>query len=253
MLPASSENDPQVPSGNTATDHALLRLERVDKVFQMGEVAVRALDDVSLTIRDGEFLVMAGPSGSGKSTILNIVGGLDTASAGEIWFRDREMTSFNAAELTRYRRETVGFIFQFYNLVPNLSAEENVMISTELSDDPMDVTEALQLVGLAERMHHFPSQLSGGEQQRVAIARALAKNPQLLLCDEPTGALDFRTGKRVLRMLVDLNRQLGKTIVLITHNSAIAPVADRVIRLRSGQVVETHENPQPTPPEEIIW
>jgi len=253
MTPASSENDPVVPSGSTATDRALLRLERVDKVFQMGEVAVRALDDVSLTIRDGEFLVMAGPSGSGKSTILNIVGGLDTASAGEVWFRDREMTSFNTAELTRYRRETVGFVFQFYNLVPNLSAEENVMVSTELSDDPMDVTEALQLVGLADRMHHFPSQMSGGEQQRVAIARALAKNPQLLLCDEPTGALDFKTGKRVLRMLVDLNRQLGKTIVLITHNSAIAPVADRVIRLRSGQVVETHENPRPTPPEEIIW
>jgi len=253
MTPASSENDPVVPSGSTATDRALLRLERVDKVFQMGEVAVRALDDVSLTIRDGEFLVMAGPSGSGKSTILNIVGGLDTASAGEVWFRDREMTSFNTAELTRYRRETVGFVFQFYNLVPNLSAEENVMVSTELSDDPMDVTEALQLVGLADRMHHFPSQMSGGEQQRVAIARALAKNPQLLLCDEPTGALDFKTGKRVLRMLVDLNRQLGKTIVLITHNSAIAPVADRVIRLRSGQVVETHDNPRPTPPEEIIW
>jgi len=253
MTPASSENDPVVPSGSTATDRALLRLERVDKVFQMGEVAVRALDDVSLTIRDGEFLVMAGPSGSGKSTILNIVGGLDTASAGEVWFRDREMTSFNTAELTRYRRETVGFVFQFYNLVPNLSAEENVMVSTELSDDPMDVTKALQLVGLAERMHHFPSQMSGGEQQRVAIARALAKNPQLLLCDEPTGALDFKTGKRVLRMLVDLNRQLGKTIVLITHNSAIAPVADRVIRLRSGQVVETHDNPRPTPPEEIIW
>ncbi len=231
----------------------LLRLEHVDKTFQMGEVAVKAVDDVSLDIREGEFLVMTGPSGSGKSTILNIVGGLDTASAGTVWFRNRDMTAFNARELTMYRRDTIGFIFQFYNLVPNLSAEENVMVSTELSDDPMDVAEALRLVDLEDRMHHFPSQLSGGEQQRVAIARALAKNPALLLCDEPTGALDFNTGKRVLRMLVDLKKQLGKTIVLITHNSAIAPVADRVIRLRSGQVVEVHENAEPVPPEEITW
>ncbi len=234
-------------------DHVLLRLEHVDKVFQMGQLAVKALSDVSLTIRQGEFLVMTGPSGSGKSTILNIVGGLDSVTAGEVWFRQRRMTAFTSSELTRYRRDTVGFIFQFYNLVPNLSAEENVMVSTELSSDPMDVVEALQLVGLDERRHHFPSQLSGGEQQRVAIARALAKNPALLLCDEPTGALDFSTGKRVLRMLVDLNRQLGKTIVLITHNSAIAPIADRVVRLRSGQVVEIHDNPEPVPPEEITW
>jgi len=242
---------PATPS--QPADHALLRLEHVDKVFRMGEVAVEALNDVSLQIRRGEFLVMAGPSGSGKSTILNIVGGLDTVTAGEVWFGDRRMNEFSPAELTRYRREVVGFVFQFYNLVPNLSAEENVMVSTELSDDPMDVAEALRLVELQDRMHHFPSQLSGGEQQRVAIARALAKNPELLLCDEPTGALDFSTGKRVLRMLVDLKDQLGKTIVLITHNSAIAPVADRVIRLRSGQVVEMHDNPKPVPPEEITW
>ena len=235
------------------TSHALLRLEKVDKTFQMGEVSVEALSDVSLRILEGEMLVMVGPSGSGKTTILNIVGGLDTATGGRVWYRDREMTSFTPAELTRYRRDTVGFIFQFYNLVPNLTAQENVMVSTELSDDPMDVAEALRLVGLEERSDHFPSQLSGGEQQRVAIARALAKNPALLLCDEPTGSLDFNTGKRVLRMLVDLKQRLGKTIVLITHNNAIAPVADRVIRLRSGQVVEVHANPQPTPPEEITW
>jgi putative ABC transport system ATP-binding protein len=219
----------------------------------MGEVAVRALDDVSLEIREGEFLVMVGPSGSGKSTILNIVGGLDTATKGRVFFRDREMTSFAPAELTRYRRDTVGFVFQFYNLVPNLSARENVMVSTEISDEPLGVDDALEMVGLEERLDHFPAQMSGGEQQRVAIARALAKNPELLLCDEPIGALDFAAGKRILRLLVDLQKRLGKTVVLITHNGAIAQVADRVIRLRSGQVVEVKENPQPLPPEEVTW
>ena len=232
---------------------ALVRLEKVGKRFGTGEVAVEALRDVSLEIRRGELLVMVGPSGSGKTTILNIIGGLDTVTDGRVWFRDREITAFTAAELTRYRRDTVGFVFQFYNLVPNLTARENVMVSTEISRDPMDVDEALRLVELEDRMDHFPSQLSGGEQQRVAIARALAKNPELLLCDEPTGALDFATGKRVLRLLVDLKRTLGKTIVLITHNAAIAQAADRVVRLRSGQIVEVHANPPPVPPEEIIW
>ena len=231
----------------------LLRLESVHKTFHMGDVAVHALDDVSLEIRPGEFLVMVGPSGSGKSTILNIVGGLDTATAGQVYYRDREMTSFSSSELTRYRRDTVGFVFQFYNLVPNLTARENVMVSTEISNNPLDVDEALAMVGLDERLDHFPAQMSGGEQQRVAIARALAKNPDLLLCDEPTGALDFATGKRVLRLLVDLKQRLRKTIVLITHNGAIAQVADRVIRLRSGQVVEVKENAQPLPPEEVVW
>ncbi|MBU4400829.1 MAG: ABC transporter ATP-binding protein [Planctomycetes bacterium] len=234
-------------------NRVLLRLRNVGKTFQMGEVAVEALSDVSLDIYAGEFLVMVGPSGSGKTTILNLVGGLDSVTAGRVWFEDREITAFTAAELTRYRRETVGFVFQFYNLVPNLTACENVMVSTELSRDPMDVVEALRLVDMEDRMDHFPSQLSGGEQQRVAIARALAKNPTLLLCDEPTGALDFATGKRVLRTLLDLKRQLGKTVVLITHNSAIAQMADRVVRLRSGQIVELHDNPQPLPPEEVVW
>jgi putative ABC transport system ATP-binding protein len=231
----------------------LLRLEEVSKTFQMGEVAVAALRDVTLDVYEAEFLVMVGPSGSGKTTILNIIGGLDTASLGRVWFRQREMTTFTPVELTQYRRDTVGFIFQFYNLVPNLTARENVLVSTEISRDPMDVDETLRLVELEERLDHFPAQLSGGEQQRVAIARALAKNPILLLCDEPTGALDYVTGKRVLRMLVDLKRNLGKTVVLITHNSAIAPIADRVIRLRSGQVVDVRVNPQPVPPEEIVW
>ncbi len=232
---------------------ALLTLDSVSKTFVMGEVTVEALRNVSLTIREAELLVMAGPSGSGKTTLLNLVGGLDNATAGEVWYRDRDITRFTPAELTRYRRETVGFVFQFYNLVPNLTALENVMVATELSRDPLDPEQALALVGIEDRRDHFPSQMSGGEQQRVSIARALAKNPEFLLCDEPTGALDFETGKRVLRMLVDVKNGMGKTVVLITHNSAIAQAADRVVRLRSGEVVEMHENARPTPPEEIDW
>ena len=242
---------------NTTASHPdgspLLRLDAVTKHFQMGEVTVEALRGVSLEIFEGEMLVMVGPSGSGKTTILNVVGGLDSVTSGEVVFRGRPMTVFTPRDLTRYRRDTVGFVFQFYNLVPNLTARENVMVATEISDDPMDVVEALRLVELEDRMDHFPSQLSGGEQQRVAIARALAKNPALLLCDEPTGALDFATGKRVLRLLVDLKERLKKAIVVITHNGAIAPAADRVIRLRSGQVVQTHSNARPVPPEEITW
>ncbi len=236
-----------------ATDRVLLRMEGVDKTFQMGEVVVPAVRGVSLEVYQGELLVMAGPSGSGKSTILNILGGLETVSAGRVWFRADELSAFTPAELTRYRREIVGVVFQFYNLVANLTALENVMVAAELSSHPMDPRQCLRLVELEDRADHFPAQLSGGEQQRVAIARALAKDPDLLLCDEPTGALDHLTGKRVLRLLVDLKAQLGKTIVLITHNTAIAQVADRVIRLRSGQVVEVNENPQPLPPEEITW
>jgi putative ABC transport system ATP-binding protein len=231
----------------------LLRLEDVGKTYHMGEVSVEVLKHVTLDLRDGELLAILGPSGSGKSTLLNLIGGLDTASHGRIWYRDREMTAFSPRELTAYRRETIGFVFQFYNLVPNLTARENVMVSTEISRKPLDVDEALATVGLTDRAEHFPSQMSGGEQQRVAIARALAKNPELVLCDEPTGALDFETGKRVLRLLVDAKQKLGKTVVIITHNGAIAEVADRVIRLRSGEVVELHENREPTPPEEVTW
>ncbi len=238
------------PSSN---GNALVRLEKVSKRFGEGEVAVVALRDVSFEIQEGEFLVMVGPSGSGKTTILNIMGGMDTASEGRVWFRGQDITAYSATELTRYRRDSVGFVFQFYNLVPNLTARENVMVATEISRDPMPPEEALRLVGLEDRMEHFPSQLSGGEQQRVAVARAMAKNPMLLLCDEPTGALDFTTGKRVLRLLVDLKNTLRKTIVLITHNGAIAAAADRVVRLRSGQIVEVHPNPVPVPPEEITW
>jgi len=232
---------------------ALLRLERVSRRFGSGAVAVEALREISFGVHEGEFLVMVGPSGSGKTTILNIMGGMDAASEGRVWFRDQDLTAFTPTELTRYRRDSVGFVFQFYNLVPNLTARENVMVATEISRDPMPPEEALRLVGLEDRMEHFPSQLSGGEQQRVAIARAVAKNPVLLLCDEPTGALDFTTGKRVLRLLADLKQTLRKTIVLITHNGAIAAAADRVVRLRSGQIVEVHANPSPVPPEEITW
>ena len=205
----------------------LLRLQDVGKTYHMGEVSVEVLKHVDLDVRDGELLAILGPSGSGKSTLLNIIGGLDHATAGRVWYRDREMTAFSPRELTNYRRETIGFVFQFYNLVPNLTARENVLVSTEISRRPLDVDEALRLVGLEERVDHFPSQMSGGEQQRVAIARALAKNPELLLCDEPTGALDFDTGKRVLRLLVEAKQKMGKTVIVITHNAAIAQVAER--------------------------
>jgi putative ABC transport system ATP-binding protein len=231
----------------------LLHLDDIGKTYQMGEVKVEVLKHISLEIYHGELLVLVGPSGSGKTTMLNIIGGLDVPTVGQVWYRDRDISQASPRELTRYRRATVGFVFQFYNLVPNLTARENVMVSTEISDDPMDVEQVLELVGLGDRMDHFPAQLSGGEQQRVAIARALAKNPELLLCDEPTGALDFETGKKVLRLLVDLKNDLGKTIMVITHNGALADAADRVVRLRSGEIVETHDNLEPTPPEEIVW
>ncbi len=234
-------------------DQVLLRLENVGRTFQMGEVAVHALKSVTLDIYRGEFLVMVGPSGSGKTTLLNIIGGMDQPTTGRAIYAGRDLTRLSARALTRYRRERIGFVFQFYNLVPNLTALENVMVASEISRDPLDEYEVLDMVGLAERKDHFPSQLSGGEQQRVAIARALAKNPDLLLCDEPTGALDFATGKLVLSLLVRLKQELGKTVVVITHNSAIGDAADRVVRLRSGEVIELHENAQPVSPEEISW
>lgn len=231
----------------------LVRLEDVGKTYPMGDLDVEVVRHVSLEIYAGELLVMVGPSGSGKSTLLNILGGLDRPTLGRVWFRDLELTACTPAQLARYRRDTVGFVFQFYNLVPNLTARENVLVATEISRNPMDVERALELVGLTDRADHFPAQLSGGEQQRVAIARAVAKNPELLLCDEPTGALDFETGKRILRLLADLRRLLGTTVLLITHNSAIAQMADRVVRLRSGEVVDVHANAAPLAPEEIEW
>jgi putative ABC transport system ATP-binding protein len=237
----------------TSDPEVLLRLDSIGRTFRMGEVSVEVLKGISLTVPQGQFLAVVGPSGSGKTTILNLIGGLDSPTTGQLFFRDRDLTKATSRELTRYRREQIGFVFQFYNLVPNLTARENILVATEISADPLDVDETLDLVGLTDRAHHFPAQLSGGEQQRVAIARAVAKNPELLLCDEPTGALDFATGKLVLRLLVDLNEKLGKTIIVITHNSALAQVADRVTYLRSGEISGDHMNEQPIPPEEVVW
>lgn len=231
----------------------LMRLESVSRVFQMGEVEVRALDGFSLDIFAGELMVLVGPSGSGKTTALNIIGGLDLATSGRVYFKGRDITTATPRELTRFRRESVGFVFQFYNLVPNLTARENVTVATELCPAAMDEARALDLVDLGDRVEHFPSQLSGGEQQRVAIARALAKNPELLLCDEPTGALDFETGKRALRLLRNVARDMDKTVIIITHNTAIAEIADRVVYLRSGEIASIDVNDSPAPPEDIIW
>jgi putative ABC transport system ATP-binding protein len=222
-------------------------------MYRMGEVEVHALRAADLDIYAGELLVLLGPSGSGKSTLLNLLGGLDVPTSGSVWFLDHDLTVDDEAELTRFRREHVGFVFQFYNLIPSLTARENVAIVTELASDPMDPTEALRLVGLGERLDHFPAQLSGGEQQRVAIARAIAKRPDLLLCDEPTGALDVETGKLVLTALEEVNRSLGTTTVLITHNSAIAGMADRVIRMHSGQVSEIVRNARRISPLQLEW
>jgi putative ABC transport system ATP-binding protein len=230
-----------------------MRLVDVTRTYQMGEVTVDVLRGVSFSIAAGEFLGIVGPSGSGKTTILNLIGGLDRPTSGEVFYGQRDLSRMTRRQLTLYRRQKVGFVFQFYNLVPTLTARENVMVSTEISSDPRDVGEVLELVGLSERVNHFPAQLSGGEQQRVAIARAVAKRPELLLCDEPTGALDFETGKRVLRLLVDVNREMGTTIVVITHNSALADISDRVMHLRSGEITGIRENATPIAPEEVIW
>jgi len=223
------------------------------RVYVMGEVEVRALESTDLELRRGELVVILGPSGSGKSTLLNILGGLDVPSAGTVTFEDHRLSGADEAELTRYRREHVGFVFQFFNLLPSLTALENVQLVTELSADPMEAAAALELVGLGERLDHFPSQLSGGEQQRVAIARAIAKRPDVLLCDEPTGSLDYETGKRILEVLDAVNRETGTLTVLVTHNAAIARLADRVLRMRSGHIVEEVANVERAAPADIEW
>jgi putative ABC transport system ATP-binding protein len=231
----------------------VLAARGLTKVYRMGEVDVVALHGVDLELFAGELVVLLGPSGSGKSTLLNVLGGLDAPSSGEVHWRDHDLAIADDAALTRYRREHVGFVFQFYNLIPSLTARENVELVTEIADDPMSADEALELVGLGERKDHFPSQLSGGEQQRVAIARAVAKRPDLLLCDEPTGALDFRTGKLVLDVLVRVNRQLGTTTVLITHNAPIARLADRVISMSDGAIKSIERNATKLEPEALSW
>lgn len=223
------------------------------KTYDMGEVQVRALQGVDLDLYPGELVVLLGPSGSGKSTLLNILGGLDTATSGNVDYRGKNLTRATDRELTEYRRNYVGFVFQFYNLIPSLTAKENVAAVTEIAENPMKPEEALKLVGLGDRMDHFPSQMSGGQQQRVAIARAIAKNPAVLLCDEPTGALDSTTGVVVLEALERANRELGATTVIITHNADIARMADRVIHLRDGQIVNVERNEVKTAAKDIVW
>ncbi len=223
------------------------------KVYRNGELEVHALRGIDVAIREGELVVLLGPSGSGKSTLLNILGGLDSPSGGQVFFRDEELTAFDDAGLTRYRRAHVGFIFQFYNLIPSLTARENVALVTEIARDPMRPDEALTLVGLADRMDHFPAQLSGGEQQRVAVARAVAKRPEVLLCDEPTGALDSTTGVQVLETLETVNRELGTTTMVITHNASIADMAHQVIRMADGHVVEIRENTTRCAASDLTW
>ncbi|AVO36810.1 ABC transporter ATP-binding protein [Pukyongiella litopenaei] len=223
------------------------------KIYGEGPAAVHALRGVDLEIPEGEIVLLLGPSGSGKSTLLNIIGGLDRATEGTVLFRDRDLSAMTDRELTRYRRDHVGFVFQFYNLMPSLTAHENVELVTEIADSPMDPDEALALVGLADRADHFPAQLSGGEQQRVAIARAVAKQPDVLFCDEPTGALDSATGRSVLNVLKDVNEQLGSTVLIVTHAAAQAAMADRVIRFSDGAVHEVTVNADKLTPEEISW
>ena len=222
-----------------------IQFENVRKTYKMGEVEIHALDGVSFEIKQGEFVIIAGASGAGKSTVLNLLGGMDTISSGRILVDGKEISSYNDKEMTLYRRYDVGFVFQFYNLVQNLTLRENVELATQISKNPLDIVQTIESVGLKERMNNFPSQLSGGEQQRVAIARALAKNPKLLLCDEPTGALDYVTGKQVLKVLQDTCRKEKKTVIVITHNLALTPMGDKVIKLRSGRIesIEINEHP----------
>ncbi len=231
----------------------IFRVRDINKIYQMGEVEVLALKNVSLDLYKGELVVLLGASGSGKSTLLNILGGLDVPSSGQVQFGDRILTSASDRALTNFRRQSVGFVFQFYNLIPSLTARENVALVTEIAPHPMRPREALGLVGLDHRLDHFPAQLSGGEQQRVAIARAIAKRPQVLLCDEPTGALDFQTGKLVLQVLERINRELGTTTIVITHNAGIAAMADRVITMRSGEIIKIERNQTKIAPEDLEW
>lgn len=225
----------------------------VKKTYQMGEVEIEALREVNFEIEKGEFCVIVGASGAGKTTILNILGGMDTLTAGRVMLDGKEISSYNQKQLTMYRRYDIGFVFQFYNLIQNLTALENVELASQISRDPLDAADTLRKVGLGERMGNFPAQLSGGEQQRVAIARALAKNPKLLLCDEPTGALDYNTGKAVLKLLQDTCRETGTTVVVITHNQALTAMADRVIRVKNGTILSMERNEHITPVEEIEW
>jgi putative ABC transport system ATP-binding protein len=241
------------PPHDSVAREPIFHIHGVTKVYQMGDVQVHALRGLDLDLYAGEFVVIVGPSGSGKSTLLNILGGLDTPTAGEVHYLDHNLTAAADSALTRFRREHVGFVFQFYNLIPSLTARENVALVTEIVERPMRPDDALGMVGLADRMDHFPAQLSGGEQQRVAIARAIAKRPQILLCDEPTGALDYTTGRLVLEVLELINREISAIVAIITHNAAIAGMADRVVRISSGTIAEVQRNRTRISPSELSW
>jgi len=242
------------PESGTKTEQETIIIGKdLSKVYQMGEIEVTALRQVSLEIFEGELIVILGPSGSGKSTLLNIIGGMDTPTSGELYYRGSPLHNAGSNELTQYRRNAVGFVFQFYNLMPNLTAYENVSLSVQIAQSPLSIEETLEKVGLLNRANHFPSQLSGGEQQRIALARAVAKNPDLLLCDEPTGALDLETGIQVLKLLRDFCQCYGKTVMIITHNSEIAQMADRVFYLRDGRLTRIEVNATPVPPERVTW
>lgn len=230
-----------------------IKLNQVKKIYQMGEVKIHALDGVDFAIEEGEFVIVVGPSGAGKTTILNILGGMDTASEGAVYVAGTDIADYREKQLTRYRREEIGFVFQFYNLVQNLTAKENVELASQICKEPLDAETVLTEVGLGDRMNNFPAQLSGGEQQRVAIARALAKNPKLLLCDEPTGALDYQTGKAILKLLQDTCREKNMTVIVITHNSALVPMADRIIRVKNGRVQDIAINEAPVSIDQIEW
>ena len=232
---------------------AYVKLENMTKIYRMGEVEIRAADGIDFEIMKGEFVVIVGPSGAGKTTVLNVLGGMDTETSGAIWVDGKDIAKYNPRELTGYRRDDIGFVFQFYNLISNLTALENVELALQICRDPLSARSVLKDVGLGDRMKNFPAQLSGGEQQRVSIARALAKNPKLLLCDEPTGALDYNTGKAILKLLQDTCREQGMTVIVITHNSAIAPMADRVIKIKNGKVSEMTVNNNPVSVETIEW
>ena len=230
-----------------------VKLQDITKIYKMGEIEIRAADNISFSIDKGEFVVIVGPSGAGKTTVLNILGGMDTATSGTLLVDGDEITTYNPRRLTEYRREDIGFVFQFYNLVPNLTALENVELALQICRDPLDARKVMEEVGLGDRLNNFPAQLSGGEQQRVSIARALAKNPKLLLCDEPTGALDYNTGKAILKLLQNMCRERGMTVIVITHNQAIAPMADRLIHIKNGQVSQMELNEHPVSIDDIEW
>lgn len=230
-----------------------VRLENVSKIYQMGEVQIHAVDHIEFAIDKGEFVVVVGPSGAGKTTVLNILGGMDTVTSGKVFVDGENIAKYSQKKLTGYRRDDIGFVFQFYNLVPNLTTKENVELALQICKEPLDAECVLKEVGLGERLNNFPAQLSGGEQQRVSIARALAKNPKLLLCDEPTGALDYQTGKAILKLLQDTCREKKMTVIVITHNSALTPMADRVIKIKNGKVSKMYQNEQPEPVENIEW